>query len=101
MRQILGWANSKLWIWPWVVAELVSLIALQYPHYQGELSSIAMVSLPNAAANSGQGQHSYSHTLGTSLPAHTPPEPTAQSRCGLHSSSAAAGKGPALLYCVA
>jgi hypothetical protein len=40
---MLGWAKSKPWIWAWVVAELVSLLALPNPHHQGELSSSALL----------------------------------------------------------
>lgn len=35
---MLGWANSKPWIWAWEVAELVSPAALLGPHWQDQLS---------------------------------------------------------------
>lgn len=38
MIQVLGWANSELWIW---VAEQVNRPVLPYPDHQGELSSTA------------------------------------------------------------
>ena len=34
---MLGWANSKPWIWAWMVAELVSPPALQHPPQQSAL----------------------------------------------------------------
>jgi hypothetical protein len=39
----VGWANSKPWVWAWVLAELVSPPALLYPHHQGQLSCFAQV----------------------------------------------------------
>jgi hypothetical protein len=42
MIQVLGWINSELWIWAWVVAEVVSVLALLSPYHQGELSSTAL-----------------------------------------------------------
>jgi hypothetical protein len=61
---MLGWPNSKSWIWAWVVAELVSLPALLGPHHHCELFSTALASSPNAAAGIGQGQLSFSHGEG-------------------------------------
>ena len=40
---MLGLANSKPWIWPWVVIELVIPPALLHPNYQGQLSHLAQV----------------------------------------------------------
>jgi hypothetical protein len=50
---MLGWANSKPWIWAWEVDKLVSLPALLYQNPQGELSIKALGSSPNAAAGKG------------------------------------------------
>lgn len=38
---MLGWANSRPWIWAWVVTELVSPLAFWCPCHQGQLSHIA------------------------------------------------------------
>lgn len=44
-------ARSAIVICVWMAAKLVSLTALQDPHYQGKLSSIAQASSPNAVAS--------------------------------------------------
>lgn len=59
MMQILGWANLEPWIWPWVVAELVSLLALPYLYHQGEFFS-------SAAFSRSWGELSWSHALRSS-----------------------------------
>jgi hypothetical protein len=41
MGWMLGWINSKAWIWAWEVSELVSPSALLYPHTTG-MSSAAL-----------------------------------------------------------
>jgi hypothetical protein len=53
---MLVWANSKSWIWAWVIVELISLLVLQHPYQQGQLSSIARVSSPSAVAAKKWGQ---------------------------------------------
>lgn len=51
----LGCVNSEVWICTWVVAELVSPLALPYPHHQGELSSTALARPPSATISRRQG----------------------------------------------
>ena len=63
MRWMLGQANSKPWIWAWVVAELVSPQALLHPHHYHKFSITARASLANATAGKGQGQLSCSPAL--------------------------------------
>ena len=43
MEQMLEWANSKPWIWVWVVAELVSPPALWHLYFQGKLSALTLL----------------------------------------------------------
>ena len=73
--QILVWANSKAWIWAWVVAELVILLALPYLNQEGKLSSTSAAGLLNATISREQGQLSCPHALSAGSPAPTPPEP--------------------------
>ena len=40
---------------PWIIAELVSLLALLHPHHQGELSNTAPASSPHTTAGKGRG----------------------------------------------
>jgi hypothetical protein len=47
---MLGWVSSEPRIWPWVVAELVSLPALPQEHHQGGLSSTTLANSPHATA---------------------------------------------------
>lgn len=49
MIEILEWDNSEPWFGTWVVGELVSPLALPYPHHQGELSSSALARPLSAA----------------------------------------------------
>ena len=58
-----GVVKSKLWIWAWVVAELLSPPVLLHPHHHGKLLSTAPGSSPSAAAGKGLGQFSGSHAL--------------------------------------
>lgn len=68
---MLGWVSSKPWIWAWMIAELVSLLALLRPHHQGELSDTAPASSSSATAGKGSGQVSCSHAIGADIPAPT------------------------------
>lgn len=57
MEKMLGWAKLKPWIWPWKVAELVSVPALLHlHHYQGKLSHTALAGLSSAVACKRLGQ---------------------------------------------
>jgi hypothetical protein len=69
MVQVLKWANSKPWIWAWVIGELVSPWALSYPHQQSKLSRTAVTRLPSATVDRRQSQLSGSHAFGADLPA--------------------------------
>jgi hypothetical protein len=92
--QILVWANSKAWIWAWVVAELVILLALPYLNQEGKLSSTSAAGLLNATISREQGQLSCPHALSAGSPAPTPPESAPLCCSGeAWGSSAAAGKG--------
>lgn len=97
---MLQWANSKPWIWLWVVAELVSLPALLYTQHQGEISSTTQASLPNAIAGRDHGQLFLYHALRASLPNHTSSTMLLSRGVGVSSlPSAAASKGLGQLSC--
>jgi hypothetical protein len=44
MMEILGWANSELWIWAWGVA--VSPLAFPYLHLQGSSAELLQLGQP-------------------------------------------------------
>jgi hypothetical protein len=99
---MLGWVNSKPWIGAWVVVELVILPALPHPHHQGQLSSTAPATSPNAAASKGQSQLYYSHAFRPALLNSCQQNQlycAAQERCRAHSSNYWSwwGTEPALL----
>lgn len=71
------WANSESWIWAWVLAELVSLLAHPHLQQQGDLSSTALPKPSNAPISRRLGQLSYAHTLWDSSPVPTHPESAA------------------------
>lgn len=81
------WANSKPWIWVWVVVELVSLPAFPHPFFQtwlpfypGEgLDQLSCCLLPKPLKTALQhplvrkwtSSMVHTHTIGASSPAHT------------------------------
>ena len=72
---MLQWANSKPWIWLWVVAEMVTLLVLPYSYHLSDLYSSAPARLPAATISRRQGQLSCSPTFGAGSPTPKPPEP--------------------------
>ena len=69
------WANSQAWVWAWVVAELVFLLAFPHCHFPSNFSSTVLASSPNATYSKEQGQFSYSQILRSRSPILTSPEP--------------------------
>lgn len=60
MIQVLGWADSEIWIWVWLMAELISLLAL--PSLHSRVSSPAGLWLGQPMLPSAGGRGS-SHVL--------------------------------------
>lgn len=55
-------ANSRTWIWAWVIAELVNLLTLSYLQNQGKLSNTAVARPPNATTDRKPGRLTCTHT---------------------------------------
>jgi hypothetical protein len=55
---MLGWVNSKPWIWAWELSEMVIPSALLNLHHPGKLSCPVLAGPSNAAASKKQSQRS-------------------------------------------
>jgi hypothetical protein len=45
---VVGWANSKPWIWAWIVAELVSQPGVSHPHPRARSPALTQLAHPSA-----------------------------------------------------